>query len=50
VRVESLQKWALVAEVVGALAVVTTLAFVAVETRANTNALQAQTFQSLMQS
>jgi hypothetical protein len=49
VRVESLQKWALVAEVVGALAVVTTLAFVAVETRANTNALQAQTFQSLMQ-
>ena len=47
-RVESLQKWALLAEVGGAIAVVVTLAFVAMEMRENTNALQAQTYQELI--
>jgi hypothetical protein len=44
-----LQKWALFAEVASAIAVVITLGFVAVEMRGNTNAIQAQTYQELMQ-
>ena len=45
---EKLQTWALIAEVVGGLAVVVTLIFVGLEMRANTNAIQAQTYQELM--
>ena len=43
-----LQKWALAAEVFGAIAVVVTLGFLVFEMRDNTNALQAQTYQALM--
>ena len=42
-----LQQWALAAEVVGGIAVVVTLIFLALETRENTNAIQAQTYQAL---
>lgn len=42
-----LQKWALAAEVFGGVAVVVTLAFLVIETRENTNAIQAQTYQTL---
>lgn len=42
-----LQKWALFAEIIGGLAVVVTLVFLIYETRENTNAIQAQTYQSL---
>ena len=45
---QRLQKWALVAELVSALAVVVTLAFLIVGMRDNTNAIQAQTYQQLM--
>ena len=44
---EQLQKWALLAEVIGAAAVVITLIFLIVETRENTNAIQSQTYQAL---
>jgi hypothetical protein len=44
-----MQKWALIAEVAGAMAVVITLGFVALEMRGNTNAIKAQTYQDLMQ-
>ena len=44
-----LQKFALVAEVVAGIAIVVTIAFLAFEMRSNTNAVRAQTFQSLMQ-
>ncbi len=42
-----LQKWALIAEVLGGLAVVITLIFLVLETRANTNAIQTQTYHAL---
>ena len=43
-----LQRWALGAEIIGAAAVVLTLGYLAVEMRNNTNAIQAQTYQSMM--
>ncbi len=43
-----LKNWALVAEIAGGAAVILTLAFPAAETRSNTNAVRAQTYQSLM--
>ena len=46
---ENLQKWALVAEIFGGVAIVFTLAFLAIQMRENTNAIQAQTYQVLMQ-
>jgi len=42
-----LQKWALAAEIIGGLAVVVTLVFLVIETRNNTNSIQAQTYQNL---
>ena len=42
-----LQEWALFAEVLGGIAIVITLIFLVLETRANTNAIQVQTYQSL---
>lgn len=45
---KQLRKWALVAEIVSAVAVVITIAFLAFQMRDNTNALQAQTYQELM--
>ncbi len=42
-----LQEWALSAEVLGGIAIVITLIFLVLETRATTNAIQAQTYQSL---
>ena len=48
-RSDQLQKWALGAEIAGAFAVVVTLGFVAFQMRENTNAVQAQTYQALMQ-
>ena len=45
---KQLQKWALGAEVISAVAVVVTIGFLGVQTMDNTNALQAQTFQALM--
>jgi len=45
---KQLQKWALGAEVISAVAVVVTIGFLAAQTMDNTNALQAQTFQALM--
>ncbi len=44
-----LQRWALGAEIIGAAAVVLTLGYLAVEMRSNTNAIQAQTNQSIME-
>ena len=44
-----LQKWALGAEIIGAVAVVVTLGYLAAEMRSNTRAVQAQTYQSMMQ-
>jgi len=44
---DQLQKWALIAEIVGGLAVVVTLIFLVVETRNNTNAIHTQTYQDL---
>ena len=46
---DKLRKYALVAEVVAGIAIVVTIAFLAFEMRSNTNAVRAQTFQSLMQ-
>ncbi len=46
-KTERLQQWALAAEVIGGIAVVVTLGFLVLETRENTNAIQAQTYQSL---
>lgn len=43
----NLQAWALVAEIIGGVSIVITLAFLVIETRENTNAIQAQTYQSL---
>ena len=48
-RGDQFQKWALGAEIFGAVAVVVTLGFLVFQMRENTNALQAQTFQALMQ-
>ena len=48
-RSDQLQKWALGAEIAGAFAVVVTLGFLTFEMRGNTNAVQAQTYQALMQ-
>ena len=44
-----LQRWALGAEIIGAAAVVLTLGYLAVEMRSNTNAIQAQTNQSILE-
>jgi hypothetical protein len=46
---KNLQKWALVAELVSAVAIVVTLAFLVVEMRANTTAIENQTYQELTQ-
>ena len=46
---QKLQSWASIAEITGGAAIIITLAFLAVEMRSNTNAIQAQTYQSLMQ-
>ena len=46
---KQLQKWALVAEVISGIAIVVTLAVLAIEMRGNTNAIRAQTYQTLMQ-
>ena len=43
----NLQKWALVAEIFGGIAVVVTLIFLVLETRENTSALKAQTYHFL---
>ena len=48
-RSDQLQKWALAAEIAGAVAVVVTLGFLTFQMRSNTNTLQAQTYQALMQ-
>ena len=45
---KQLQKWARGAEIISAVAIVVTLGFLAYETRGNTNAIQAQTYQELM--
>jgi hypothetical protein len=45
---KQLRKWALVAEIVSAVAIVVTIGFLAIQTMENTNALQAQTYQELM--
>ena len=42
-----LQEYALAAEVISGIAIIATLIFLVVETRENTNAIQAQTYQSL---
>ena len=42
-----LQQWALLAEVIGGIAVVISIIFLVLETRENTNAIQAQTYQNL---
>ena len=47
-RADQLQKWALGAEIAGAVAVVITLGFLTFQMRENTNAVQAQTYQALM--
>jgi len=44
---KKLQEYALFAEVMGGIAVLITLIFLVIETRENTNAIQAQTYQSL---
>ena len=48
-RSDQLQKWALGAEIGGAVAVLITLGFLVFQMRENTNALQAQTYQALTQ-
>ena len=48
-RSDQLQKWALGAEIAGAVAVLIALGFLVFQMRENTNALQAQTYQALMQ-
>ena len=45
---KKLQKWALGAEIVSAVAVVVTIGFLTFQMMENTNAIQAQTFQELM--
>ena len=47
-RNEQLQNWALLAEVVSAIAVLVTLVFLISGMRENTSAIQSQTFQELM--
>ena len=42
-----LQHMALIAEVISGIAIVITLAFLAIEMRANTNAIRAQTYRRL---
>ena len=42
-----LQEYAMIAEILGGVAVIVTLLFLVFETRENTNAIQAQTYQSL---
>ena len=48
-RSDQLQKWALGAEIAGAVAVVITLGFLTFQMRENANAVQAQTYQALTQ-
>ncbi len=45
----NLNQWALIAEVISGVAIVVTLAFLAMEMHGNTNAIRAQTYQTLMQ-
>ena len=45
----SLEKWALIAEIIGGAAIVVTLVFLTFQMRSNTNAIQAQTYHGLMQ-
>jgi hypothetical protein len=45
---EKLQEYALIAEIVGGLAVMITLVFLVIETQKNTNAIQAQMYQNLI--
>ena len=47
---KELQKWALIAEIVGGLAVVVTLIFLVFEVRANSNLIRANAFDQNMQS
>jgi hypothetical protein len=44
---KQLQKWALAAEIISAVAIIVTLGFLTFEMRENTNAIQAQTYQEL---
>ena len=46
---DRLRRIALIAEVISGIAIVVTLAFLAIEMRGNTNAIRAQTYQTLMQ-
>ena len=46
---KQLQKWALAAEIISAAAIIVTLAFLVIEMRANTAAIQDQTYQELTQ-
>ena len=43
-----LEKWALIAEIVGAVAIVVTLVFVGLELNRNTNSIRASTYQSMI--
>ena len=49
VKKQNLRKLALVAEIISGIAIVVTLAILAIEMRGNTNAVRAQTYQTLMQ-
>ena len=46
---KDLHKWALVAEIIGAIAVVLSIIYLTVEVRSNTNAIQSQTNQGLLE-
>jgi len=46
---EKLKSWALIAEIVGGLAVLLSIVYLAVEVRANTSAIQSQTNQGLLE-
>jgi hypothetical protein len=48
VKNKQIQKWAMGAEIISAVAVVATIGFLAFQTMENTNSLQAQMFQQLM--
>jgi hypothetical protein len=49
VKKKNLRKLALIAEIISGIAIVVTLAILAIEMRGNTNAIRAQTYQTLMQ-
>jgi len=46
---EKLQRWSLIAEIVGGIAVVLSIVYLAVEVQRNTNAIQSQTQQGLLE-